>query len=130
LVICNKRKEYEKERNDKREVTVEDFQVERVDVEAGVEVVVEDVTGSVDVRAGVGWKLHFGVVSDGTVLHALWKPQKLPYAVLRVKFRHLGVVPVTDVEYSAVAIHFPARRDQAVVAVRRPNRHREGARNH
>jgi len=124
------RKEYEKERNDKRKVTVEYIQVERVDVEAGVQVVVEEVAGSVDVRAGVGWELHFGVVSDGTVLHALRKPQELPYAVLRFKLRHLGVVPVTDVEYSAIAVHFPSRRNQAVIAVRRPNRHREGARNH
>lgn len=111
-------------------MTVEDVQVERVDVEASIEVVVEDMAGSVDVRAGVGWELHFGVVSYGAVLHALRKPQELPYAVLRFKFRHLRVVPVTDVEYSAIAVNFPARWDQDVITVRRPNRHREGARNH
>ena len=111
-------------------MTVEDVQVERIDVKASVEVVVEDVAGRVYVRAGVGWELHFGVVSDGAVLHALRKPQELPYTILRVKFRHLGVVPMTDVEYSAIAVYFPARRDQAVIAVRSPNRRREGARYH
>lgn len=119
-----------REMNKKRRVTVEDVQVERVDIEAGVEVVVEHVTGGIDVRAGVGGKLHFGVVGEGTVLHALGKPQELPNAVIRFPFRHLGLVPVTDVEYSAIAVHFPPRRDEVVVAVRRPDRRREGERKH
>lgn len=119
-----------REMNKKRRVTVEDVQVEGVDIEAGIEVVVEHVAGGVDMRAGVCWEFHFGVVGEGTVLHALGKPQELPYAVIRFPFRHLGLVPMTDVEYSPIAVHFPARRDEVVVAVRCPDHRREGAGKH
>lgn len=55
-------------------MTIEDVKVEGIDIEASVEVVVEDVAGGVDVGTGVGWELHLGVVGKGTVLHALRKP--------------------------------------------------------
>lgn len=59
------------------EHTVENIQVEGVDVEARLEVPLEDVAGGVDVGSGVGRELHLGEIGDGgAVLHGLGQPEE------------------------------------------------------
>lgn len=76
------------------EYTIEDGEIEGVDVEAGLEVVLEDVAGGVDVGAGVGGHLHLGVVGKGAVLHALREPKELPQAFVRFPRWHVLSVHV------------------------------------
>ncbi|KAF4382407.1 hypothetical protein G4B88_011359 [Cannabis sativa] len=53
------------------------FQIKSVNVESSIEVVIVNVSGSIDVGPSMSRKLHLGVVSDGTILHALGKPDEL-----------------------------------------------------
>ncbi|PRQ22093.1 hypothetical protein RchiOBHm_Chr6g0246481 [Rosa chinensis] len=89
-----------------------DIQVESIDVEADVELVIEDLAGGVDMGSGVGGELHLGVVSNGSVFHAVGEPEELADAIDGVKRQHVGVVVVADVEDSAVSVDFAARGDQ------------------
>ena len=60
-------------------------------------------------------ELHFGVVGAGTVLHALGKPQELADAMVGLPVEHTKAVPVIDVDYSAIMVHFPPRWYKVVV---------------
>lgn len=98
------------------ESTIEEVQVERVNIETSIEVVVEEVARGVNVGAGVGWELHLGVVCEGTVLHALRKPQELSDTIFGLPLWHLRMVPVTDVEDSPIIVHFSPRRSREIDA--------------
>ena len=91
-------------------ITVEYSKVKRVDIEAGIEVVIEDVARRINVRAIVSRDLHLGVVGLRAVLHALRKPQKLAETVVGVPRGHVGSIPVTDIEDSAFIVEFSSHR--------------------
>jgi hypothetical protein len=95
-------------------ITIEDLQVKRVDIEAGVKVVIENVAGRVDMRTGVSGQLHLGVVGERAVLNALREPQELAESLARLPRRHVRDVPVADIEDSASTVDFSANRSEFV----------------
>lgn len=79
--------------------TVEEGEIERVDVEAGVVVVLEDVARRVDVGAGVRREPELGEVGDvGAVAHGARQPQEPGRALRRLERRHVLPVVVADVQ--------------------------------
>ena len=97
-------------------ITIKNFQIKRVNVETSIEVVIENVSRSIDMGPSMSRKLHHGVVSKRTVLHALREPEELAEPLIGVPCRHVWGVPVTDIEDSAIAVHFPAIRYQSDVS--------------
>lgn len=86
-------------------MTIEDIKVEGIDIEAGIEVVIVEMARSIKVGASVGLHLHLTDVSDGAILHPPHYPKELPDAFVRLKARHVQVVPVCDVEYPPIPVH-------------------------
>jgi hypothetical protein len=89
-------------------ITIEDLQVKRVDIEAGVKVVIENVAGRVDMRTGVSGQPQLGVA----VLNALREPQELAESLARLPHRHVSDVHVADIEDSASTVDFSANRSE------------------
>lgn len=98
-------------------LTIEHSQIERIDIETGVEVVIEHVTRSVDVRASMIWELELGEIGFGAVLHGLREPDELAEPVfLEVPTGRLWGVSVSDVDDSAIAVNLSTNWDEVVVA--------------
>lgn len=51
-------------------VTIENFEVESVDIEVGIEIVIVDIARSINMSVGMGRKFHLGVISMRAILHA------------------------------------------------------------
>lgn len=98
-------------------ITIEDFQVERVHIEAGVEVVIEEVAGCVDVRARVSGHLHLRDVGERAILHALPEQQELTEHFHRVPRRHVRGVSVADIDDASSVVDLSANRDEVVDVV-------------
>jgi hypothetical protein len=92
--------------------TVEDCEVERVNVESGVVVVLEDVARRVDVGAGVRGEAEIGEVGDvGAVAHGPRQAKELADALAGLPRRHVVAVVVADVhDPAAVELLPPFRR--------------------
>lgn len=95
-------------------MTVENIEVKRVDVEAGVIVVIEHVAGCIDVGPGVDGELHLGEISEGAVLHAPREPQEVPKAVGGLPRRHVWMVPMADVDDTATSVNFAADGNEII----------------
>ena len=87
-------------------LTIKYFQIERINIEAGIEVPINDVAGRVKVRAGMSRKLHLRIISEGTVLHAFRQPKELSNTIVGFPGRHVDGVPMADVEYPSVTVDF------------------------
>ena len=85
--------------------TVENIEIERGGIEAGVEVVIEDVARRIDVGAGVGGELHLGEIRDRSVLHAPSQPHDAADSVGGLPRRQVRVVPVAYVDDAAASVH-------------------------
>lgn len=94
--------------------TVEDSEVKRVNVEAGVVVVLEDVPRRVDVGARVRREAELGEVGDvGAIAHGPGQPEEPAGALRRLPRRHVLSVVVADVHDPAAAeLLAPLRRRQ------------------
>ena len=62
--------------------------------------------------AGVSGNLHLRVISQGTILHALEKPEEVSKPIIRFPNWHVWNVPVTDIEDLAITVDFSTRRDK------------------
>lgn len=63
--------------------TIENFQVKGINIEAGVVVVIVNMTWGINMRAGVNRQLKLGVVSEGAVLHACKEAEEFSEAIGR-----------------------------------------------
>lgn len=98
-------------------LTVEDWEIEGVDIVTGLKVMPEVVSGGVDVGARVDVKLHHGSVPLRPVLHALLEPQELPHSLTGSKRRHALVEPVADVDDPPSVVDLPPLRRRHLAGV-------------
>lgn len=112
-------------------ITIKHFQVKRIDIEASIEVVIEEVSRGINMGACVSRQLENWHVSQGAVLHAVGEPKELAQQAVRgLKRRHARGDPVGDVEDFAISVNFAARGNRSVgVAVGERAVHRCGAGN-
>lgn len=97
-------------------ITVENFKVKSLDVEASIEIVVEDVARRVNVRAGMSGHFHVRVIGDRSVLHTLLQPYDLADSLVGPKGGHVGGVWVSDVEDTSVGVDLSFHGDELDVA--------------
>lgn len=100
--------------------TVEDVEIEGVDVEPGVVIPPEDVAGGVDVGAGVRREPQLREVGDVAVIHRPGEPDEPAEPLLPLPPGHLLPVGVADVDDPPPAVLLPPHDLQfAEAALRR-----------